>query len=78
MYRTREWIPRKAKGIRGKPPSKADVFVAWLNQLNPYLVTITRSGPRKRRRRSSIQTSWMTLAREETDENPENPICLLR
>ncbi|VDM81182.1 unnamed protein product [Strongylus vulgaris] len=66
--RTQEWIPREAKRPRGHRPD-ADVFVARMNQLNFQQVTSNGPGPRKRRRRTSIPTSWMTLARDRNGWN---------
>ncbi|VDM77976.1 unnamed protein product [Strongylus vulgaris] len=63
--RNLERIPRKAKHPRERSPTKwADVFVTRMDQLNSQLVAGNGSGPREHRHRSSIATSWMTLARD--------------
>ncbi|VDM65040.1 unnamed protein product [Strongylus vulgaris] len=60
-----EWIAWEAKRPRSRPPTRwADVFVARMNQLNSQQATGNGPGPRGRRRRTSIPTSWMTLAKE--------------
>ncbi|VDM78560.1 unnamed protein product [Strongylus vulgaris] len=62
--RTMEWISREAKRPRGRSSARwAYVFVTRMDQLNSPLVR-NGCGPRKRRRRSSILTSWMTIARD--------------
>ncbi|VDM66734.1 unnamed protein product, partial [Strongylus vulgaris] len=59
--KTLEWIPREVKRPRGRPSIRwADVFVARMDQLNSQLVTSNGYGPRERRRRTSIPTSWMS------------------
>ncbi|VDM85484.1 unnamed protein product, partial [Strongylus vulgaris] len=51
--------------LRGRPPTRwADVLIARMDQLNSQLVTSNGPEPRERRRRTSIPTSWMTLARD--------------
>ncbi|VDM76802.1 unnamed protein product [Strongylus vulgaris] len=62
--RTLEWITREENILEGGQRSDVLTFVALMVQLNSQLVTSDGSGPRERRRRRSISTSWMTLARD--------------
>ncbi|VDM77990.1 unnamed protein product [Strongylus vulgaris] len=53
------------QNVLERPPSRlTDEFVVRMDQLHSQLVTSNGSGPRERRHRTSIPTSWMTLARD--------------